>query len=92
MRGGCGIGVWAIGVVGVLGREGVLVVAGVRLAAAGAVLGEMWHLLQVHVLWCCLTLVSVVHVVWIHSLQELHWTDPRVRLVLVIWHWQTGQV
>ena len=61
------------------------VVAGVGLAAAGVVLDVAWHLLQVHVLWCCFTLVSVVHVVWIHSLQELHWTDPRVSLELVIW-------
>ena len=41
IRGGCGIGVWALGVVGVLGREGVVVVAGVKLVAAGAVLDEM---------------------------------------------------
>ena len=38
----------------------------------GGVYVLVLHLSQTHVLWCCLMLVSVVHVVWIHSLQELH--------------------
>ena len=59
-------------------------VCGVMFGVTGGVLVVVLHLSHLHVLWCCLVLVSVVYVMWIHSLHDVHRTDPRVCLALVM--------